>query len=178
MPHPFTGAFLAAGAATVALACSTTAPLGPSSNPQHPEAAATRGLGETTMSDVYTASTVIRRPPQDVFGFVRKPENQPRWAIAFVKSTEPIGGGKYRMETPFGPMTYAVEADAARGTVDFTFDTPGGPNVLPARVVPHPAGSMFMFTITRAHGMDEKAWSEGRSGLDLEVAELKKILEY
>jgi hypothetical protein len=174
MPHPFTGAFLAASAATAALACSTTAPF----SPQHPEAAATRGHGETTMSDVYTASTVILRPPQDVFGFVRKPENQPRWAIAFVKSTEPIGGGKYRMVTPFGPMTYSVEADAARGTVDFTFDTPKGPSVLPARVVPHPAGSMFTFTITRAPGMDDQAWSEGRSGLDLEVAELKKILEH
>jgi hypothetical protein len=130
------------------------------------------------MSDVYTASTVIRRPAEDVFEFVRRPENQPRWAIAFVKSTEPIGGGKYRMQTPFGPMTYAVEADAARGTVDFTFDTPQGPNVLPARVVRHPTGSMFMFTITRAPGMDDQAWSAGRNGLDLELSELKKILEH
>jgi hypothetical protein len=144
--------------------------------PSPPNAAAS-GERVKPMSEVYTASTVIRRPPEQVFEFARKPENQPRWAINFVKSTEPIGAGKYRMQTPYGPMTYRVDADPAHGTIDFVFDTPAGSNVLPARVVPHAAGSMFLFTITRAPQMDDGAWSEGQTGLDGELAELKRILE-
>jgi hypothetical protein len=40
----------------------------------------------------YTSSVVIDRSPDDVFGYVRVPENQPEWAINFVRSTRPLDG--------------------------------------------------------------------------------------
>ena len=130
------------------------------------------------MTNVYTASTYIDANPAEVFEYVRVPENQPRWALNFVRSTRPTGGGRYVMETPAGPMTYRVEADPHRGTVDFIFEGPQGESLLPARVVPQGKGSIFTFTITRAPEMDDQAWEAGRRGMDEELAHLKRLLEY
>lgn len=128
-------------------------------------------------SDVYTASIVIRRQPDEVLAYVRVPEHQPEWAVNFVRSTRPIGGGTYEMETPFGRLTYRVEADEARGTVDFLFDGPGGKSVLPTRVTPHPLGSVYTFTITRRPGTPDPVWEKGKRGMDEELAVLKRIVE-
>ena len=129
------------------------------------------------MNDAYTATTVIERDADDVFGFVSEPENQPRWAVNFVRSTEPIGGGRYVMQTPVGELTYRLEADPARRVADWVFETPAGETVMPARVVPHPAGAVFSFTIPRMPGTDDAAWEQGRRGLDEELETLKALLE-
>ena len=129
------------------------------------------------MSDVYTASTVIHADPDRVFEYVRVPENQPQWATNFVRSTRPTSSGRYVMETPAGSLAYRVEADPSRRTVDFVFESPNGDSILPTRVVRHPAGATFMFTINRFPGMDDEAWERGRRGLDEELEQLKQILE-
>lgn len=126
---------------------------------------------------VYTGSTLIEAAPDRVFEYVRVPANQTEWAVNFVRSTRPLGDGRHVMETPVGAMTYRVDADPARRTIDFVFETPHGESVLPTRVVPHPAGSVFTFTILRQPGMPEEAWEEGKRGLDEELEVLKRRLE-
>lgn len=128
-------------------------------------------------SDVYTASVVIAREPRQVFAYVRVPENQPAWAVNFVRSTRAVGDGRYEMETPFGRMTYRVSADEAHGTVDFLFEGPGGQNVLPSRVTPHPAGAVYTFTIARQPGTPDEAWEQGKRGMDEELEVLRGIVE-
>jgi len=129
------------------------------------------------VSTVYTSTIVIERLPADVLAYVSVPENQPEWAVNFVRSTAPLGDGRYVMDTPAGSMTYRVEPDVARGTVDYVFDAPGGESVLPTRVVPHARGAMFLFTITRAPGTPDDDWQRGIAGLDDDLARLKLILE-
>jgi hypothetical protein len=129
------------------------------------------------MSTVYTATTVVERSPSDVFDYVSIPENQPEWAVNFVRSTSPIGDGRYVMETPAGRLTYRLNADRDAGTVDYLFETPAGDSVMPTRVVPHARGSIFMFTITRAPGTPDEVWQQGRAGLDDELQHLKARLE-
>jgi uncharacterized protein YndB with AHSA1/START domain len=130
------------------------------------------------MSDqVYTASEIIKADPGEVFTFLRVPENQPRWAVNFVRSTRPLGDGRYVMQTPFGEMTYRVDADERRRTVDFVFETPYGTSVLPARVVPHSRGAIVTFTIDRQPGTPDDAWAAGVRGLDDELSRLRRILE-
>ena len=129
------------------------------------------------MSNVYTASALIGAEAERVFEYVRVPENQPEWATNFVRSTRGVSDGRYVMETPFGEMTYRVEADAGTGVVDFVFESPHGETVLPTRVVRHPAGSVFAFTITRAPGASDAEWEQGKRGLDEELERLKTILE-
>jgi hypothetical protein len=81
------------------------------------------------------------------------------------------------METPAGPMTYRVEADPRRRTVDFIFDGAHGESILPARVVPQGNGSIFTFTITRTPELDDQAWEAGKRGMDEELARLRSLLE-
>ncbi len=128
-------------------------------------------------SDVYTASVIVQRAPRQVFAYVRVPENQPRWAVNFVRSTRPMGGERYEMETPLGRMTYHVEANEEHGTVDFVFDAPSGDTVLPTRVTPHPLGAVYTFTITRQPGTPDEAWEKGKTGMDEELEVLRGILE-
>ena len=129
------------------------------------------------MSNAYTATVYIAATPAKVFEYVRVPENQPTWAVNFVRSTRPTGGGRYVMETPAGPMVYRVEADPTRGTIDFIVDGPGGDSILPARVVPQGQGAIFTFTITRTPDMNDQAWEGGLRGLDEELEHLKRLLE-
>lgn len=129
------------------------------------------------MTSAYTATTYIKSDPERVFGYVRTPENQPEWAVNFVRSTRSVGGGRYEMETPAGTLTYRVEADERLGTVDFIFDSPQGESILPARVVRHGPGAIFTFTITRTPDMDDQAWDQGKRGMDEEVSHLKRLLE-
>ena len=61
------------------------------------------------------------------------------------------------MQTPAGELIYRIEDDSRCRTVDFIYETPEGEGtmILPARVVPHGRGSVFMFTIHRQPGMGD-----------------------
>jgi uncharacterized protein YndB with AHSA1/START domain len=125
----------------------------------------------------YTSTVVIEAPPERVFDFVRTPENQPRWAINFVRSTRPLNGDRYVMETPFGEIAYRIDADSQRRVLDWVLSGENGESILPARVTPHGRGSVFTFTITRAPGASDDDWERGMRGLDEELAVLKRVLE-
>ena len=129
------------------------------------------------MTSAYTATVYIAATPAKVFEYVRVPENQPTWAVNFVRSTKPTTGGRYVMETPAGAMVYRVEADPKPGTIDFIIDGPGGGSILPARVVPQGRGAIFTFTITRTPDMNDQAWEAGMRGLDEELEHLRRLLE-
>ncbi len=131
------------------------------------------------MSTSYTATTFVEADPDRVFEYLRVPENQPSWAINFVRSTRPLSDGRYAMQTPAGELIYRIEEDTGCRTVDFVYETPEGETtmILPTRVVPHGRGSVFTFTIHRQPGMSDNEWEEGQRGLEEELAELKKLLE-
>jgi hypothetical protein len=131
------------------------------------------------MSTSYTATTFIEANPDYVFEYVSVPENQPSWAINFVRSTRSLSDGRYAMQTPAGELIYRIEYDSRCRTVDFVYETPEGETtmILPTRVVPHGRGSVFTFTIHRQPGMGDVEWEGGQRGLDEELAELKKLLE-
>lgn len=131
------------------------------------------------MSTSYTATTFIEAEPDRVFEYVRVPENQPSWAINFVRSTRPLSDGRYAMQTPAGELIYRIEEDSQCRTVDFVYETPEGETtmILPTRVVSHGRGSVFTFTIHRQPDMGDTEWEGGQQGLDEELAELKKLLE-
>jgi polyketide cyclase/dehydrase/lipid transport protein len=131
------------------------------------------------MSTSYTATTFVEADPDRVFEYVRVPENQPFWAINFVRSTRPLSDGRYAMQTPAGELIYRIEEAPRCRTVDFVYETPEGETtmILPTRVVPHGGGSVFIFTVHRQPGMGDIEWEEGQRGLDEELSELKKLLE-
>src|SRR5262249_13559722 len=125
----------------------------------------------------YTSTVLIEATPEQVFAYAKVPENQPSWAINFVRSTRKVGEGTYVMTTPYGDMTYRVRSDASTRTIDFVFETPQGENVLPARVSPCGPGSIFTFTILRMPGTPDAEWAQGKKGMDEELLQLKKLVE-
>jgi hypothetical protein len=131
------------------------------------------------MSTSYSATTFVEADPDRVFEYVLVPENQPSWAINFVRSTRPLSDGRYAMQTPAGELIYRIEEDPRCRTVDFVYETPEGETtmILPTRVVPHGRGSVFIFTIHRQPGMGDAEWEGGQRGLEVELTELKKLLE-
>jgi hypothetical protein len=112
----------------------------------------------------YTASVFIEAVPDRVFEYVRVSENQPDWAVNFVRETRPLGDGRYAMLTPAGELIYRIEADPGCRTVDFVYETPEGETtmILPTRIVPHGRGSVFTFTIHRQPEMGDSEWEEER----------------
>jgi hypothetical protein len=131
------------------------------------------------MSTSYTATIFVEADPDRVFDYVRVPENQPSWAINFVRSTRPLSDGRYAMQTPAGELIYRIEDDTGCRTVDFVYETPEGQTtmILPTRVVPHGHGSVFTFTVHRQLGMGDVEWKVEQRGLEEELTELKKLLE-
>jgi uncharacterized protein YndB with AHSA1/START domain len=97
------------------------------------------------MSASYTATTFIDADPERVFEYVRVPENQPSWAINFVRSTRPLSDGRYAMQTPAGELIYRIKEDPRCRTVDFVYETPEGQKtmILPTRVVAHGSWSVL-----------------------------------
>ena len=129
------------------------------------------------MTSSYTSTVFIGVRPDEVFEFVRVPENQPSWAVNFALSTRALPDGRYVMSTPFGEMAYRVVVEPRCRTVDFVFEAPDGESILPTRVVPRGAGAVFTFIIHRVTGMSDADWEGGRRGLDEELEELRKLLE-
>lgn len=66
----------------------------------------------------------ILTPRDRVFEFLRRPENLPRWAHAFVSA----GNGRARLETPAGAVDVglSISADAETGVVDWRLLFPDG----------------------------------------------------
>ncbi len=128
------------------------------------------------MSTVYTGSIVIDASPDDVFAFVRVPENQLRWAT-FVRTTRPLGEGWHEMETMFGEVRrYRLDADPATRTADLVMETTFGRLVLPSRATPHARGSVYTFTIIRPPAFPDEDWAASCTGLDRELEALASII--
>lgn len=115
-----------------------------------------------------------------VFEFVRKPGNLPRWAQAFVSA----GDGRARLETPLGAVEIAldVSADAEAGTVDWGLAFPdGGVGVAQSRVTETTRGTCIFTFVLHAPPVAleqvEGALEAQSTTLRSELAMLKSLME-
>ena len=125
-------------------------------------------------------SVEILAPRGKVFEFLRKPENLPHWARAFVSA----GDGRARLETPAGAVDIAlsVSADAETGVVDWHLSFPDGSvGVAQSRVTGTTRGtSIYSFVLhapPAALEPIEGALETQRVQLRSELATLKSLME-
>ena len=125
-------------------------------------------------------SLEILAPRERVFEFLRRPENLPHWAHAFVSA----GDGRARLETPAGAVDVAlsVSAHAETGVVDWRLSFPDGSvGVAQSRVTETTRGtSIYSFVLHASPVALEQV--EGpleaqRAQLRSELAALKALLE-
>src|SRR5258708_22357396 len=78
-------------------------------------------MEEHMLTSTHTLS--LAAPQEQVFAFLSRIENLPKWATGFCKSVRPDGDG-HRIVTPQGEIAFRIEADARTGLVDMY----GGPS--------------------------------------------------
>ncbi len=75
------------------------------------------------------------------------------------------------MRTTGGEVPIRVEADAARGTIDFHMAVaPRGEAIAYSRVVPDGAGAEYVFTQFQGPGMPDEVFAAQRAALAEELA--------
>jgi hypothetical protein len=125
-------------------------------------------------------SVEILAPRGKVFEFLRKPENLPHWAHAFVSA----GDGRARLETPAGAVDVAlgISADPETGVVDWSLTFPDGSvGVAQSRVTETTRGTSIYSFVLHAPPVAlehvEGALEAQRVQLRSELTRLKSLME-
>lgn len=112
-----------------------------------------------------TVTAVLEAPSDEVFSYLSKIENLPRWATEFARELR-YEDGKARVVNGLGEFSFAIDADPGTGVIDMY----AGPSeeelsLFPTRVVPLPGGrSAYTFTMFQGPEMpDELFESQYRS---------------
>jgi len=117
-----------------------------------------------------TQTITVPASPDDAFAFLADPENLPRWAVGFARRIRREGEA-WLVQTAHGEMPIRIEADAARGTIDFhMMAEPEVETVAYSRVVPNDAGAEYVFTQFQLPNMTDEVFATQRAALAEELA--------
>ena len=117
-----------------------------------------------------TQASTIPSGATHAFAFLADPENLPRWAVGFARGIRREGEA-WLVQTAGGELPIRVEADAARGTIDFHMTVaPGVEAVAYSRVLPNDAGAEYVFTQFQGPGMTDEVFAAQRAALTEELA--------
>ncbi len=120
----------------------------------------------------------IAAPAEAVVQYLADPENLPAWATEFCQSVRKEGPHTI-VDTRSGPLHLVIRSDSDLGVVDFFVGpTPQQLGVLPTRIVALPAGgSLVSFLLLQAPDVDDASFADQAQGLEIEVQQLKSLLE-
>jgi len=124
-----------------------------------------------------TESIGIEQDAGQVFDFVSRPENLPRWAVGFCKDIR-RDGERWIVDTGNGEVGLRVVADGKRGVVDFHMSpAPDVEAVAYSRVIPRGQGAEYVFTFFQEPHLDDAAFAAGVRTLRDELGLLRTRLE-
>jgi uncharacterized membrane protein len=126
-----------------------------------------------------SVTTVINRPQDEVFAFINKIENLPKWANEFAKGGVKEDDGHHKVVTPQGELFLSYDADPKRGLIDmWAGPTEDQMGVFPVRTIPLPDGSTAVTTtLYQTPDVDEAAFARQIESLTRETGNLKRLLE-
>lgn len=122
-------------------------------------------------------SVSIERPLKDAYDFLQQPQNFSKWASGLANSLHQVDG-KWKADTPEGPMEVRFSAPNAFGVLDhWVYPESGAPIYIPLRLIENGNGCELSLTLFRLPAMtDEKFAADAEWVMkDLKVA--KQILE-
>ncbi|OWZ93082.1 polyketide cyclase [Sinorhizobium sp. LM21] len=121
--------------------------------------------------------TTIDRDWRDVYAFMAKPENMPRWASG-LSSGLTREGDHWLAPGPLGNARVRFAADNAFGVTDHLVTLEDGTEVHNAlRVVPNGDGAEVMFTLLRQPGISAEQFAGDAGWVAKDLATLKSIME-
>lgn len=132
-------------------------------------------------------STVIRRPPEQVYAYARDPANLGAWAAGLASGRiEPgaEGGGAdgdgdrgdtLVVDSPMGRVSVRFLPRNELGVLDHEVTLPDGTVTYnPLRVVPHPEGAEVVFTL---RGVDDDEFEQDAAMVAEDLARLRGVFE-
>jgi hypothetical protein len=127
----------------------------------------------------HTTSISIAAPATDAFAYLADAETLPVWAIGFAKAIERDGDDRWRVTLASGEtVPLRVDADPATGVVDFvSLPAPGIEIPAHTRVVPHGAGTLYIFSMHQTPDLPDEVFDAQVAELARELTVLKAHLE-
>jgi hypothetical protein len=121
----------------------------------------------------------IERPVADAYAFLADPATMPKWAIHNVNSIQPVGNGRWEMDTPRGKGFLIPHYQKPNGILDHDFiDAGEGFWSVTARAVSiADSASVYMITLTKPDAMPMEAFEGGMKLMDEELTALKSCVE-
>ena len=126
------------------------------------------------MLNSITETCVISTPKDQVFEFLSKIENLPKWSTKFVQKLITVNG-KYKAITPIGEVFLRFEVDEKAGLIDI-YAGPDEEHMTPAylRVIPLLENTTgVMFTFFQWASTDDKIWKIFCEWIKIEVGNIK-----
>ncbi|RXT53160.1 hypothetical protein B6S44_20765 [Bosea sp. Tri-44] len=123
-------------------------------------------------------SISIKRPIEEVYGFLAEPMNFPKWAEGLGGEFHHVEGMTYRAQTPMGPMRVMFSEPNPYGILDHAVVPDAAPPMHnPMRVLANGSGSEVVFTLFRHPEMTDDAFARDAETIATDLARLKALLE-
>jgi hypothetical protein len=123
-----------------------------------------------------TVTTVLPAPRDEVFQFISRIENLPRWANEFARELR-LEDGKAKVVNGLGEFFFSIEADERTGVIDmFAGPTEAEMAIFPSRVIAlRPRQSAFSFTMFKDPEMSDELFEAQHRSLQREVENLRAV---
>jgi hypothetical protein len=122
-----------------------------------------------------TVTAVLEAPKDQVFRYLSRIENLPRWANEFARELK-YEGGKAKVVNGLGEFYFSIEADPDTGVIDmYAGLTEDELSLFPTRVVELPEGrSAYSFTMFQAPGMPDELFESQHQALLREFDNIRR----
>ena len=125
-----------------------------------------------------TVTAVLDASRADVFAYLSRIENLPRWASEFARELK-YENGKAKVVNGLGEFYFSIDADEETGVIDmYAGPTEDDLGLFPTRVVALPGGgSAYSFTMFQAPGMPDELFESQYHSLLREFENIREELE-
>lgn len=124
-----------------------------------------------------TISVRIARPLDEVYDFVHKPDNFPKWASGLSNTLEKLDG-QWVADSPGGPVKIHFSEWNPFGVVDHIVVPKSSPEIyLPMRAIKNGDGTEIIFTLLRYPGVSDEHFARDIEWVTRDLHTLKKLLE-
>ena len=131
----------------------------------------------STTNQAHNISISIERGLDEVYEFISRPENFPRWATGLATALEPEGD-HWVAQSPDGPIEVRFSPRNEFGVLDHHLTMPNGIEVkVPMRVVANGSGSEVIFTLFRTPEMSDEILARDIEWVTTDLSVLKGLLE-
>lgn len=129
------------------------------------------------MLSAQTLHIAINRPCDEVYAFLRRPENFPLWAKGLANSLRQEDEG-WVADTPQGKLRIRFSAPNAFGVLDHWVTLPNRSVVyVPLRTLANRHGTEVIFTLFRQPEMDDAMFARDAGLVNADLQALKRLLE-